>query len=63
MPKYVFQCDLFTRVVLRFYVARFLRETMQYSSDTLDNFMQGKVADLYFLQSVKTFCDKKEGKK
>lgn len=63
MPKYVFQCDFFTRAVLRFYVARFLRETMQFSVETLDYYLQGKVTDLYFLQEVKRFCDKKEGKK
>ena len=62
MPKYVYQCDAITRAILRFHVRKFLRETMQFSADTLDYYMQGKITDLYFLQEVKTFCEKKEGK-
>lgn len=62
MPKYVFQCDFFTRAVLRFYVSRFLRETMQYSAETLDYYLQGKVTDLYFLQEIATFCERRAKK-
>lgn len=62
MPKYVYQFDFLTRAVLRFYVWRFLRETLQYSAYQLEMYMSGKVSDLYFLQEVKAFCDRREAR-